>query len=112
MRAPCAPCPNEYFHGIALDRYRDNHAVVTLWDGIMMTLGVMEVVRGMHLSHHRWLHVQAPDHVQAYVHDEKHAHGIFSFAAAFDAARHLSWLADGLRGKKPADVAARRHRAQ
>ena len=33
---------HEYFHGIALDRYRDNLAVVTLWDGIMMTFGVME----------------------------------------------------------------------
>ena len=52
---------HEYFHGIALHRYRDNLAVVTLWDGIMMTFGVMEVVRGMHLSHHKWLHVPAPD---------------------------------------------------
>ena len=92
---------HEYFHGISLDRYRDNLAVVTLWDGIMMTFGVMQVVRGMHLSHHKWLHVPAPDHKHAYVHDEKHARGIFSFAAAFDAVRHLSWLADGLRGKKP-----------
>jgi fatty acid desaturase len=92
---------HEYFHGITLNRYRDNHAVITLWDGIMMTFGIMEVARGMHLSHHKWLNVPAPDHEQAYVPDEKHASGMFSFAAAFDAVRHVAWLADGLRGKKP-----------
>ena len=92
---------HEYFHGIAFDRYRHNHAVVTLWDGIMMTFGVLEVVRGMHLSHHKWLNVPTPDHDLAQVHNEKHSHGVLSFVAAFDAARHLSFFADGLRGKTP-----------
>jgi fatty acid desaturase len=88
---------HEYFHGIALGTYRDNHAVVTAWDGLMMTFGVLEVARGMHLAHHKWLNVPTDHHEHTHVHEKKG----FSFAAAFDAVRHVGWLLDGLRGKKP-----------
>lgn len=88
---------HEYFHGIALGTYRDNHAVVTLWDALMMTFGVLEVARGMHLAHHKWLNVEAPHNEHTHTHLRKG----FNFAAAFDAVRHVGWLFDGLRGKKP-----------
>ena len=86
---------HEYFHGIPLGRYRDNHAVVTLWDGIMMTFGVLEIARGMHLAHHKWVNV--PHHEYEQPGERKG----FSFGAAFDAVRHVVWLYDGLRGRKP-----------
>lgn len=46
---------HEYMHGIPFRRYRDNHAVVTLFDGGMLMFGTLEMFRVSHLLHHRWL---------------------------------------------------------
>ncbi len=88
---------HEYFHGSGFRRYRHNHAVVTLWDGIVMTFGVMEVVRGMHLSHHKLLNLPAPGHSPLLQQTENPRR--FGWMAAFDAARYVSLVADGLGGR-------------
>ncbi|MDA1102253.1 MAG: fatty acid desaturase [Gemmatimonadetes bacterium] len=90
---------HEYFHGITLKTYRDNLAVVTLWDGIMMTYGMLEVVRGAHLAHHKWTNQAQPG--EDHHHDSAHEPGGFRLSMALDSLRHLNWLADGLRGKRP-----------
>src|SRR5208283_5823340 len=46
---------HEYIHGIPFRRYRSNNNVVTFYDGLLLTFGVMEVFRATHLAHHRWL---------------------------------------------------------
>ena len=90
---------HEYFHGSGFRRYRDNHRVVTLWDGIIMTFGTVEVMRGMHLSHHKWLNKPAPGHsplLKASAGPRR-----FTVLAGFDAVRYVSQVADGLRGRMP-----------
>lgn len=80
---------HEYFHGLGFRRYRANHAVVTLWDGVMLTFGMLEVVRARHLDHHREV---AGAGRRA---ETDHPH------AAIDVARHFTHLVDGLRGRLP-----------
>ena len=44
---------HEYIHGIPFKRYRDNLAVVSLFDGPMLMFGALEMFRATHLAHHR-----------------------------------------------------------
>jgi fatty acid desaturase len=46
---------HEYMHGIPLRRYADNLAVFSAVNGLLATFGLLEVFRGNHLAHHRWL---------------------------------------------------------
>jgi fatty acid desaturase len=57
---------HEYIHGIPFRRYRDNHAVVTAVDGLLLTFGAMEMFRVDHLQHHKWLNTDH-DHASATV---------------------------------------------
>lgn len=57
---------HEYIHGIPFRRYRDNHAIVTAVDGLLLTFGAMEMFRVDHLQHHKWLNTDH-DHASATV---------------------------------------------
>ena len=46
---------HEYIHGIPFRRYRDCLAVLSFFDGLLLMFGLLELFRGTHLSHHRWL---------------------------------------------------------
>jgi fatty acid desaturase len=46
---------HEYIHGIPFRRYATNHGVVTLYDGILLMFGTLELFRVDHLLHHKWL---------------------------------------------------------
>lgn len=52
---------HEYIHGIPFRRYRANHAVVTVWDGLLLMFGTMEMFRVSHLLHHQWLNSDEDD---------------------------------------------------
>ena len=92
---------HEYIHGAPFARYRHSHAVVTLWDGLMMTFGLLEVARGMHLTHHRWLNVPAPDAKRTHGDAGAFGRGGFGLAATLDAVRHVLSAGDSSRPKKP-----------
>jgi len=90
---------HEYFHGNGFRRYRANHRVVTLWDGLMMMFGTVEVMRGMHLSHHKWLNAPAQGHSPLL--QQRDGPRRFTMLAAFDAVRYVAQVADALRGRMP-----------
>jgi fatty acid desaturase len=92
---------HEYWHGAPFVQYRYNHAVVTLWDGVMMTFGLLEVTRGMHLIHHRWLNVPAPHSPPPPAGGEKFGQGGFGMAATVAALRHLFSGGDQPGHRKP-----------
>jgi fatty acid desaturase len=46
---------HEYFHGIPFRRYRNNLAVLSGFEGLLLLFGLLELIRGLHLAHHRWL---------------------------------------------------------
>lgn len=49
---------HEYVHGIPFVRYSRNLSVVTFFDGVLLCFGLIEVFRGTHLAHHRWLNTE------------------------------------------------------
>lgn len=90
---------HEYFHGIPFRRYRHNLAVLSLFEGLMLMFGLLELVRGSHLAHHRWLNSELDP-----------ARGTFESAGskrwpdlllAHPAVQSLIYFIDAVRGKKP-----------
>src|SRR5262249_23770749 len=49
---------HEYIHGIPLARYRHNLWILSLFDGLMLMFGTLDLFRGTHLAHHRWLNTE------------------------------------------------------
>ena len=46
---------HEYMHGIPCRKYSHNLAIFSLVNSIVLTFGILEVFRGTHLAHHRWV---------------------------------------------------------
>jgi fatty acid desaturase len=46
---------HEYVHGIPFRRHKHNLLALAAYDGLMLSFGMLEVFRGIHLAHHRWL---------------------------------------------------------
>ena len=50
---------HEYIHGIPFRKYSHCLAVLSAVDGLTLMFGTLELFRGTHLSHHRWLNTPA-----------------------------------------------------
>jgi fatty acid desaturase len=46
---------HEYIHGIPFRRYKQCLWILSMFEGVLITFGLLEVFRGIHLAHHRWL---------------------------------------------------------
>ncbi len=90
---------HEFIHGIPLRRYRSNHNVVTVFDGCLLMWGTMEVFRGTHLSHHRWLNTELDPARES--DGRTRGQGWIATLAALEAVQSLFYLRDALAGKKP-----------
>lgn len=82
---------HEYIHGIPFTRYRDNLLVLSVFDGLLLTLGLTELFRGTHLAHHRWLNTEQDPAFAA----ERPPTSIF----ALEGIQHLMYLAETFRGR-------------
>jgi len=91
---------HEYLHGIPFSRYRDNLAVYGLFDGMMLMFGTMEVFRGTHLLHHRWLNSEGDNAVRS-VQTVAERNRLLSWLVATEAVQHLLFLWDALHGRQP-----------
>lgn len=90
---------HEFIHGIPFRRYLHNHNLVTLFDGGMLMWGTMEVFRGTHLAHHRWLNTDLDPARES---DRRtRGQGWIATLAALEAFQSLAYLRDALAGKKP-----------
>lgn len=92
---------HEYIHGIPFRRYRHNLAVVSLFDGLVLGFGFLELFRATHLTHHRWLNTERdPAHQPA-----QPASGpgsrILRVLWALEAPQHVRFMAHALAGKVP-----------
>jgi fatty acid desaturase len=87
---------HEYIHGIPFRRYRSNLRVLTVFDGLFLMFGLLELFRGTHLAHHRWLNTEKDPASQA-------ARGVarswLARIAALEAVQHLIYLIDAFRGR-------------
>ncbi|MHB1069065.1 MAG: fatty acid desaturase [Gemmatimonadaceae bacterium] len=90
---------HEYIHGIPCRRYRDNHAVVTAVDGLLLTFGTMEMFRVDHLQHHKWLNTD-DDHASATVAKTGQSK-LRSILAGVSFLQYLLGLWDTVLGRRP-----------
>jgi fatty acid desaturase len=49
---------HEYMHGIPFRSYKNSVLVFSAVNGLLITFGFLEVFRGNHLAHHRWLNTE------------------------------------------------------
>lgn len=91
---------HEYLHGIPFRNYRDNLAVYGLFDGVMLMFGLMELFRGTHLTHHRWLNAEGDNAVRS-TQATRPANRWLSWLVATEAVQHLLFLWDALHGRQP-----------
>src|SRR5258708_5679310 len=90
---------HEYFHGIPFRRYRNNLAVLSCFEGLLLLFGLLELIRGLHLAHHRWLNSDldpAKETVKRF--KWKRLNDLLLIQ---EARQNLSYLIRSLRGEKP-----------
>ncbi len=91
---------HEYLHGIPFRNYRDNLAVYGFFDGATLMFGLMELFRGTHLTHHRWLNADG-DNAMRSAETSRCRNRLLSWLVATEAVQHLLFLWDALRGRQP-----------
>lgn len=89
---------HEYIHGIPFTRYKSNLRVLTFFDGLLLMFGLLELFRGTHLAHHRWLNT---DRDPAFTAAHDHRSGTWGVIAALEGIQHLIYLVQALRGGRP-----------
>jgi fatty acid desaturase len=91
---------HEYLHGIPFRNYRDNLAVYGFFDGALLMFGMMELFRGTHLAHHRWLNAEGDNAVRS-VQTPQPRNRLLSWITATEAVQHFIFLWDALHGRQP-----------
>jgi fatty acid desaturase len=91
---------HEYLHGIPFRRYRDNLAVYGFFDGLMLMFGMLELFRGTHLAHHRWLNAEGDSGFR----NAQKIPGrsrLWGWIVALEGVQHVVYLVDVFRGRQP-----------
>jgi fatty acid desaturase len=91
---------HEYIHGIPFRRYASCHNVLTFFDGLTLMFGLLELFRGTHLSHHRWLN-SAGDSAFDSRHTPRHPNRLIAMLVALEVTQHLKFYWEALRGRHP-----------
>lgn len=89
---------HEYIHGIPFRRYRSNLRVLSVFDGLLLMFGLLELFRGTHLSHHRWLNTERDP---AFAAARDNTRSTWGAIAALEGVQHLIYLVQSLRGGRP-----------
>ena len=97
---------HEYIHGIPFARYRHNLWVLSAFDGLMLMFGSLDLFRGTHLAHHRWLNTENDPAVAASrsTLDRTGAKGWFR---ALEGVQYLVYLAEVFEGRHPYVIRSR-----
>jgi fatty acid desaturase len=91
---------HEYIHGIPFRRYASCHNVLTFFDGLTLMFGLLELFRGTHLSHHRWLN-SAGDSAFDSRHTPRHPNRLIAMLVALEVTQHLKFYWEALHGRHP-----------
>ena len=95
---------HEYIHGIPCSRYRTNLAVLSAWDGMLLLFGFVDLFRGTHLAHHRWLNREGDPAFQT---SNAVGRSRLSKAAALEGIQHVLYLFQACRGRQPYVIPSR-----
>jgi fatty acid desaturase len=91
---------HEYIHGIPFRRYRDNLRVVGVFDGLLLMFGLLELFRGTHLAHHRWLNAPGDPGFHAAT-ELRSAGWVGRRLLAIETVQYFRFLRGVLRGRHP-----------
>ncbi len=91
---------HEYIHGIPFARYRHNLAVLSVFDGMMLMFGSLDLFRGTHLAHHRWLNTENDPAVAA-ERPKSGQGGVVRWVSGLEAVQHLIYLVEAFHGRHP-----------
>ena len=89
---------HEYIHGIPFRMQKHNQWVLSLYDPLMCAFGLLQLFRGSHLAHHRWLNTERdPAHQSA---QRTAGQGALGLLAALELPQHLQYLRDAVAGRQ------------
>jgi fatty acid desaturase len=91
---------HEYIHGIPFRRRRGNLLVIGVLEPIAQTFGLLELFRGTHLAHHRWLNTERDPAFQT-AQRSRTTGGAFLGLSQLEIVQHFHYLADILRHGHP-----------
>src|SRR5262249_44959384 len=91
---------HEYVHGIPFRRRKHNLLMLSLFDGILLSFGMLEVFRATHLAHHRWLNTEKDPAMQGEA-EVIRKNSFMRILLALEGPQHLKYLGESLRGKYP-----------
>jgi fatty acid desaturase len=101
---------HEYIHGIPFRRRSHNLAVVAIYDGLMICVGLLELFRNSHLTHHRWVNSEgdpawvsenagASEARRDPARPETFASRVFAALNALELPQHAGYLVAALAGR-------------
>ena len=90
---------HEYIHGIPFRPYRHNLWVLSFYDGLFLMFGTLELFRGTHLTHHKWLNTEGDPAFQT-AHAERPSNRVLGWLWSLEATQHGIYLLESLRGRR------------
>lgn len=97
---------HEYIHGIPFTRYRHNLWVLSLFDGLMLMFGSLDLFRGTHLAHHRWLNSEDDPAFKA-TRSRQAQSTVKSWFGTLEGVQHLVYLVEAFQGRHPYVIRSR-----
>jgi fatty acid desaturase len=91
---------HEYVHGIPFKRYRHNLEVLAFFDGLMLMFGFLELVRGTHLSHHRWLNREGDSAFRTSA-ESRPKKGVIGLFQSMEISQYFNFYFEAILGKHP-----------
>jgi fatty acid desaturase len=91
---------HEYIHGIPFRRYDQNLLVLSAWDGLFLLCGLMELFRGTHLAHHRWLNTERDPGFQT-ARGSRPRGQVLGVVWLLEGIQHLKYLLESFQGRHP-----------
>jgi len=91
---------HEYIHGIPFRRYDYCLAVISFFDGLTLMFGLLELFRGTHLSHHRWLN-SSGDSGYDNLHVAQHPNKIIAVLMSLEVTQHIKFYWEAWHGRHP-----------
>ena len=91
---------HEYIHGIPFRKYNHCLAVLSFFEGLTLMFGTLELFRGTHLSHHRWLNTPGDsgfDNLDV----KEYSNRLIGTIMSLEITQHLKYYWEAWRGRHP-----------
>ena len=91
---------HEYIHGIPFRKYSHCLAVLSFVDGFTLMFGTLELFRGTHLAHHRWLNSTGDSGYDS-LYTKTYKNRLIKFVMALEITVYFKFYWDAFHGRQP-----------